>query len=286
MNKSFKSFAVLSVWALVQFSGQALAQEAPLSGPAVKDDSVPGGNRKLSGGSKDRRDRMAPELPHRVFVQAFGVIQGEKADQAMRTTSEQDAQLKAIGSQLRDAQRKYIEDNKQEIESIKAEGGPELRRRIDMMLGGRPGPGEGPGPGRGKGNKGPKAPPANDAMSDAPAAGDENSRPNEAIRNKAKALMEGAPNATEYHAKMWSVLTATQKPVVEKELARLREQMASKRGKGPGGPKGKGDGAGPMDPTNFDESKLPEKARERLKGMTPEQKEEAIKRFMERKGNK
>jgi hypothetical protein len=282
-RSSLGSVFMIAACSLVALAGYATGQEsnAPLAGPEVKDTPVPGENRKFTGGNKGRGEKVARPLPHRAFVRAFEVLKGDNVDSALRLTSAQEDSLKALDADMKSAQRKYIEEHKQEIDALRAEGGPEVRRRLDAMLGTppreRPDAGNGATPGEGgkkpKGERPKGDVPMEENMMDSDKGAGETGRPSEELRNKARELFEGAPKPEETHAKMMAVLTDAQKPVVQQEIERLRKEAQSKGGR-------PGPGAGDRKPQD---GQLPERMQERLKNMTPEEREEAIKKYRERR---
>jgi hypothetical protein len=287
MKNSITTLA--SVIALTFLAGTTLAQEAApaggLEGPKVTEPSAPGVNRKFTSGGGNKEAVRPTPMP--IFVRAFGVLRGDKADDATRLSEDQIASLEKIGEAHRAAMTAYVSEHRAEIEALRDALPPEERRRVDGRLrelsGGR---GE-RGPDGVKGGKPPKgerpagdAPDAMDPMSDAPSK--DGAKPEKATGDamgRLRELMEGAPNAADAQAKMWAVLTEAQRPVVEKELARVKEE-ASKRG----AERGKGKGAGKGD-GQVDMEALPPRLRERLENMTPEEREKAIKAYRERRGN-
>jgi hypothetical protein len=282
---------------------QQQPQDGALRGPSVNDNAPPG-ERRFTGGDGQRRNQANAELPLPAFVRAFDVLRSDKTDAAVRLTPEQDKRIAAALDGFRDQVRDFREENKAEIDDIRAGAPPEMRRRIDAMLNagdvGRPGqPGQ-PGQGR-QGRPGQDrpadarpdenrpqrrqqdgAPPRGRPNVDGPDEMDGGRQPmNEAdaqaLRDRVRTLAEKAPKPTETQAQMLSVLTAAQKPIVQKEIDRLRTQMSQRRdgrGEGPGMTPPPGAGA-----PDFDESRLPEQMRERLRNMSPEQRRQAIERL-------
>jgi len=291
-----------SILSLTTLCGLAAAQatkptDGPLKGPAVKETGVPGENRKFSGGTADRKDRMAREIPHRMFMRAFDVVRGDKAESGTRLSDDQSAKIEAIDTEFKSSVRKYADEHKDEISKLP----PEARRRIEAAtgagLGGDLPRGRGKDMAKGEG-KGPPGEKAAKTPHPAGEGGDQpsgrpapNSKEAAAFKAQVKALLEGAPKANDFHAKMWTVLSDAQKPIVQKELDRLKADAPGKRdgvgkGKGAGKNADDGDDMKEMDSSTFDVSKLPPKLQERLKDMSPEQKEEFIKKFKERRSNK
>ena len=122
-------------------------------------------------------------------------------------------------------------------------------------------------------------------------------KPDPAKAEDAKArlqeLLESAPKPADTHAKMFAVLTDAQKPVLQKELDRLKKEVedrqmapkARKKVEGRLGKDGKEPGAGAPDAgpiTSIDDPRIPERMRERLKNMRPEDRQQALERLKER----
>ncbi|MBS0195887.1 MAG: hypothetical protein JSR77_03935 [Planctomycetes bacterium] len=262
------SLISMSVLALATLAGTTFAQDAKpdqgkdvLKGPPVKEGGVPGENRKFTGGKGDRKERMVTQIPHPMFLRAFESIKGDSVDAAVRLSDEQSKKLTAIDASFKDAQKKYKDQHMDEVNKLREDLPKDARRRLDTQLGTRPAKG---------------TPDAEDMDGDKPV----DEKKAEAAKARMKELLEGAPKPDEYHAKMWAVLTDAQKPVVQKELDKLTENMKARRD-GTGKP---GAGKPGEVPANFDGdiSKLPPKMQERLKNMTPEEREKALQRLKER----
>jgi hypothetical protein len=265
------------VVSMIFLAGLAQGQQAKpaegLEGPKVTDPAAPGTNRKFTGGGGNARER-AQQTPMPAFVRALQALEGEKAAESVRLTSEQAASLKKMGEDYAAAIQSYRAEHRAEIEKLRDMLPPQERRRVDGFL--REGAGRG-----GKPNaKGEQKPAKQDPMQEDPMSegGVKSPADAEAAKARLRELLEGAPSVADAQAKMWAVLSAEQKPVVEKELARMREE-AGKRGAGKGA---KGDGkAAPGG--EIDMSKLPPRLRERLEKMTPEEREAAIRQYRERR---
>ena len=259
--------------------GVALGQEsAPgggLEGPKVADPAAPGTNRKFTGGAGNARER-ARQTPMPAYVRAFRTLEGEKAAAAVRLTAEQSASIRTLNEEFGDSVQAYRTAHRAEIETLRNMLPPQERRRVDGFL--REGAPRGERPAK---QNSKKDEPTRDSMKRDPMQSDpmsEGGKPADAEAAKARLreLLEGAPSAADTQAKMWAVLSAEQKPVVEKELARFKEE-AAKRGGRPGAAGGKGAGG------EIDMSKLPPRMRERLEKMTPEEREAAIEQYRKRR---
>lgn len=288
-----------------------------LKGPDVKETAAPGQTRKFSGAGS-AKDRAPRELPPRMQMRAYDVLRGEKAAESVRLTADQESQLKAIQDEFRDSVTAYFTEHKDELTSLRGKVAPNERRRIDELLrsdrpqarpeqlkpeaGGRRGPRpdadpmKDGAPGDPMMDPAPKPDSKQDPKSDQKPdqKSDQKPAPNpeaEAARARLKEIADGAPKPADANAKMWNTLTEAQRPIVQKELDTLRADFEKRGAGGQGRPNGK-PGEDPMTDQpkgqpkgegtpNFD--KLPPKLQERLKNMSPEEREKAIKEFQERR---
>jgi hypothetical protein len=96
-----------------------------------------------------------------------------------------------------------------------------------------------------------------------------------AARERAKELLDQAPKPAEAHEKIMAILTDAQRPVFERALKEARKDFESR-----------GADAGPKpaagQPLTLDDPRIPERARERIKRLPPEQQEEALRRLRDR----
>lgn len=257
-----------SCGALAQDSKPAPGQDA-LKGPKVKEGGVPGESRRFAGGDQKRKDQMGGAIPHPMFVRAVDTLKDEATEGSLRLTEAQEASLDEIETSYKNSMREYRDAHKDELMALREQLPENARRRLDGVLGG--------GPNRAGGKPGKKdgAPKKADAAmdSDRPMDGDRAMDDKDAAQAMARVreLMEGAPKAEDTHTKMWAVLSAPQKAKVEQVITRLKADAETKRAK-----------AGGKDGAVKGMADLPPRVQERLKNMTPEQREEAIKRYQER----
>lgn len=290
-------------------AGSVLAQAAEqpvLEGPKVKDLNTPVQS-TFDGAAREGKKRMQPQIPHPAFVRTIHKTLGDDAPEALRLTEAQSKQIEEIDAEFRAAVKAYMDEHRDEVKALREAGmpvgGPERGR------GGRGQEGRGP-EGRGKPRPEPRegdemAPPPpprdGDDMGRPPA--DEMTPEREAIRERARALREGAPKPTDAETKMWAVLTAEQQAAVRPKLDALKEEMAKEYGEralkakrdkreagaaeaGPGLDAKKGRGKGPeggprMDPALREkvEAMTPEERmifREKMKSATPEERKQII----------
>jgi len=302
--------AVITAACLALLAGTAAGQdrkpapgnrgEPALKGPPVREGGVPGEQRRFAGGGEGGpKERMQRDIPHRAFVRAFEVLRRDEAGEDVRLTQRQDEKLRSLGEGFREEMEDYRAEHRKEVEKLARQLPPEDRRRVEGFLNGprEPGAREGQqrgGPGGGqRGPGGQERRPEGD-MDAPPRQG----RPNQGekpdrrpegddaqaqeARQRLKEIMEGAPRAADVHAKMFSVLTAEQRPLVEKELERVRGELERRRSMGgPDGERPNGQGPGPG---GADGPRMSEEGRERLKNMSPEERERFKQEVRERRG--
>lgn len=262
---------VLTVAALVLISGTALAEppadknnEPALRGPAVRDGGVPGMRRHF-GDEGNMQGRMANRMPPHAFVRALEVLRGDKADEAVRLTPEQDQKIRAIMDDFRASMQKFHEEHKAEFEAIRPRRGDSQGPRPD---------------GERRQAGGPEDRPAGP-------------NPDGQRRQQFQELMAKAPKPEDAQAAVFNVLTDAQKPLVQARLEVIKKDMAERRLEGParefakrqierggkGGPKG-GRGPGRPGMEKLLEKLTPEQKAE-LEAMTPEERRDLFRKLRE-----
>jgi Spy/CpxP family protein refolding chaperone len=315
--------------ALMVCAGSALAQ-APLSGPKVNEVAPPTGSPKFSGEARERGERPERPVPMPVFIRAIRSSLGENAPENLRLTDQQVDAIKTAEDQFRESVKAYVDEHREEIRDIARLRGPEGERAREL-LGGGPGARRGPGgPGgpegrggpdrRGQGRQrgGPDAPPPPPPPPPPPGAeGNEMAPPpppppppppggemdeaeREALRGKARELMEGAPKPTDTQKQIWSLLRTEQQEAAQARIDAWKAEVKDREGERYGERVRnemrerfeKGEGL-PNDPAKIEEAikrrleRLPEDRRaaieKELEGLTPEQKVEKLREMMERR---
>ncbi len=272
---------ILTAAALIVLSGTALAEppantntdrEPALRGPAVRDGGVPGMRRHF-GDEGNMQGRMANRMPPQVFIRALDAVRGDKVDEAVRLTPEQDQKIRAIMDDFRASMQKFHEEHKAEFEAMRPRRGDSQGPRPEDERRQAGGPEDRPA--------GPK--------------------PDGQKRQQFEELMAQAPKPEDAQAAVFNVLTDAQKPLVQARLEEIKKDMAERRLEGPareyakrqiergkggkggkGGPQGKGGPEG----RQFNPDNLPPQLKEKLEGMTPEEKAEAIKQFRAKMGER
>ncbi len=298
-------------WVLVGAAGLALSlaqvaradDQDTLSGPKVKDKSVPGERRTLTG-KGDPKNERAGRLPPRVFERAMGVLHGDDVAGDLKLSADQEEKIRAIHDEFRGQMDDYREAHHDEVMQLREKLPPQERRRVDQFMNPERGPGgpdgegqkgpgakgpDGKGP-RGKGPEGkrPNGPPPGEKHGPDGGAPDDGMQPMvdeqeaQAARDRLKELLDGAPKPADAHARVMAVLNDAQRGAVTKELERIQKESAE-RGRDAKGP----DGAGPDGKGREDALKLltPEE-REKVKGMTPEERREFIRAKVKDRGGK
>lgn len=295
----------LTAAAVLACAGATWAQDsAPLKGPSGDDKSVPGETRKFGGPGGDRKERAA-QMPvrHPMFMQALDVLRGDKAEESVRLTAEQDEKIAGIDRDMKAKAEAFRAEHGEEIRGLVSKLTPEDKRRFAALLGqmGQPGRGERakgagrPAAGQREGVKRPNAERASkpaegdDAMMQTPDAASA-----EQAREKLRTLMETAPRPEDAHKAIFGVLTEAQRPLVQAEIERMRkemEQRAAEGGKqfdrekeraGRKLDKKEGEAMEGGAPTSIDDPRIPERMRERLKNLPEDQQQAALKRLWAR----
>jgi len=271
-----------SILSLAASAGMAPAQDAkpddqPLKGPAVKDDSVPGESRRFTGGAVKKKESIGETIPHQAFLRSLSVLKAPDVDPTARLSDEQAGKIEQISREYRESQRAYMEEHRDEISKIRKKANPELRKRIDSALG-EPGQRTIKEVTPSKDQKTPAK--DGDASDESMMQTPQTEAEDAAIKTRASEIAQGAPKASDAHAKIWAVLTASQRPIVEKEIARVKKELEARR---EGGKKSDGKKKAGTDGESMDLSKLPPAMQERLKSMTPEEREKAMERLRNRK---
>jgi len=285
----FAAAALLLALSAGGVAAQAGNDDSALKGPAVTDNAPPGTDGTFGGQSDAKKKLQERGLGAREFMRALEVIRGESAAEGVRLTSAQEEQIKAAGEEFRAEVRAYADKHRDELAQLRGKLNPQEQRRlsgflrqVDQERPGKPAAGE---KGKAKAAK-PQQAESDDMMSDGKAV-DEATHTK--ARDRAMQVIEGAPQPRDLQKKVWSVLTAEQRPVVEAQVKRMQaelekrrsEQMESRKGeKAPGA-------AAPAQAPTWEQIKndprVPQQMKDRLEKMSPEQREEAIKRLAERR---
>lgn len=285
MNRVSKAglFSV-GLLSLVLAAGSAQAQDAKpkdgpaLEGPKVRDNSLPGKKREFGDGNKDRK---AGDMPVRlpVVMKALDVLRGEKAGDN-KLTEAQESSIKGAFDEFQKSTREFMEKNREEIATLRSQLTPEDRAKVERAAGGEGRPGQRPGAPK---NKDAKKPGGEDEMMAPPETKPETKADPEASKKAVARLQEiyaGRPKPEEAQAKAWSSLTEPQRTILQAEIKRVTEEMQKKAKPGEGQNLDDLKGKSPEEIMN--DPRVPERLRERLKNMTPEERKEAVKRFLER----
>ncbi|MBU6412054.1 MAG: hypothetical protein KGS45_01150 [Planctomycetes bacterium] len=198
--------------ACVAISPAVLADEpaSPLSGPYVKEPGVPGNSTRFTGGGRREGERV---VDHRTFLKALDDLRNSP-DSAIRLSPDQDAQVFVLVRDYRLLQRAYFERNLNDIRDvrqsldIRGDQPPTesaIRRGVDELRRSIVG----------------DDPTNQQAMSDEAVK--------EAAREKARRIYEGAPRATEVHARIWKVLSAPQRDALTDTINSLVAQQEALR---------------------------------------------------------
>jgi hypothetical protein len=275
--------ARLAVLTLATLAGTALAQSQPtksddpaLKGPAVKESGVPGENRQFGDGKVRNKDRMGTEIPHRLFMKALDVLRGDSADASVRLSAEQDSKIKAINDAFMDSIAKYRADHQAEAKELIQQLPPDEQRKAREFLGREA---------RGLDIKAPKLADKKGKAPDA-SADDMSTQadPKKAEEAKAKLreLFQGAPKPADTHTQIFAVLSDPQKAAFQKEMDRLRKEQQDKAGERRLDRKNAQKDSAAAKDIDINDPRIPEQMRERLKNMSPDERQQALERLNER----
>lgn len=277
---------VVGTMAIVVITNSALGQEKkaeqPLGGPRVSDGGVPGENRRFSGESGLKRKDMQRNIPHRVFMRSFDSLRGQDVPDSLRLSAEQETKLKEINDGFLADTRSFREANSAETRKLIEQLPREQRVQAMQLLRGPGGP-DGDFSARAqrpflKDSKGKKEGDAGSGgMMDE--AGRHDNEAN-AARDRLREIFESAPKLADVHAKMYGVLSQEQKAAVEKQLAALTSEIEKRRKDTADGlMQEKSDHAGSDKPSGV----VRERVRQRVQNLSPEQREEFMRRIQERR---
>jgi hypothetical protein len=238
--------ASLATLAGSAFGQQTKNQEPALRGPAVEESGVPGEGRQFAPG-RARRDRMGAEIPHPLFLRVLGTLRGPEAAEGVRLTAEQSDRVKALDDEFMATRRKFVQEHGPELKELAPKLSPEDRRRLGELLGrdGRPG-------------SPPRAPEKRPPQDQAPM--DEGAQN---ARARLLEILEAAPKPADVHAQMFEVLSKDQKAAFQQSLEKAKGELEKRRAPKTDTPEG-----GP---------------KQRLKDMTPAEREQAKERLKERR---
>jgi hypothetical protein len=279
---------------LVLAAGTARGQDSKpadgtLEGPKVKDNSMPGQKRPFGEGERRKAGERPTPMP--VIAKAMDALRGEKAGEN-RLSEDQETRIKSVMDEFLTSTREYMQKHREEIGSLRSQLSPEDRAKVDQAFGGegrplRPGKGGFKGGEKKEDGGKPKGPPPKDGpMGDPMMEGPGEGKPVDAeasakARARLSEIAAGRPKPEDAQAKAWAVLTEPQRTILDAEVKKLSEEMGKKAREGrPGGDLSDLKGKTPEEIMN--DPRIPERLRERLKNMPAEQREEAIKRFLER----
>ncbi|CAN5870548.1 hypothetical protein BH11PLA1_BH11PLA1_15420 [soil metagenome] len=270
----------------------------PLGGPQVTDRVAPFSGGTFGGGKEtDKKKAVGRELPHPAFMRAVHDAIGEGAPADLRVSAEVEAKIKAIDADFSDSMKSFAKDNREALQQMRQQG-----------QGGKREAKKG-GPGAGKPDGAPEMDPA----------GGPSDEQRQAMMEKMRELRDKAPSPGDAHTRIWALLNDSQKAAVEKKLEVVREEMQhqdneryvqrraqQKNGGGkpgepgrpggpgaPGGPEARFDGrpggeGGPGQHDGRPGAAIAPEQRDRimrlLERLSPQQREELIRRFEERAG--
>lgn len=141
---TLRPFALLTLaGALVScaFAEPPAPKSDPLSGPSVTDKVAPGSHGTFGGGAeKSDKKRGEQEIPHPAFMKAVQEAIGDAAPADVRATPELQDKIRAVSDEFSQAQRKFAQENRGELAKMRGAGGK--GKGQPGAEGGKPGGGE------------------------------------------------------------------------------------------------------------------------------------------------
>lgn len=272
------------------------AQPPALSGPKVTESGVPGEQRQFAPGRTKGKEQMGSEIPHRLFLRALESLRDPEAAADIRLTADQNTQVRAINDEFMKSVAAYRDAHKAEAGPLLEKLSPEDRRKAHEFLkrGSLGSPRQGLDQRKTISKKDLAAAPADKPDGDAMMPPDGttgttlafDAKAADEARNRLKELMEGAPSPADTHARIFALLTDPQKKAFQAELEKARKEMGSPRALEKAEKKADGKLAKKNDALNPDDPRIPQRLRDRLKDMTPQQREQALQRFRDRRNGK
>ncbi|HYE03177.1 MAG TPA: hypothetical protein VD963_08070 [Phycisphaerales bacterium] len=249
-----KRTALVAILLAAGCAPAALAQSKPageppaLRGPEVRDRDVPGA--PGSFGPRREGPQGGMRVRAQVYLQALEALRAEGVPAELRLTPEQDEKIRAIHEDFRAEQRAHMDKHRDEVRRLRQEaGGP--------GSGERPGPGGPPEARRPGGRPGPGEPMDGPAGARGPDA--ESDKRRDAARARLREIEQAGPRPETVHTRVWEVLSAEQRQVVETRLEEVRARQnqmreeeyvrrrVGERREGAEGPPGPGRGPGPRE---------------------------------------
>jgi hypothetical protein len=266
--------------AMVSLAGSAIAQDG-LGGPKVQEGEGAGKRGRFGGQPRGERPGAEGRPRHGALWRVLTEMGTEKAPAEVRTTDAQKTELEAVRENFMGEMNAYREQHAEEVKALMQVLPRNERRRAGEMLGG-PGRGpegrgpegrgpEGRGPGgRGKPDGGPegerdRGPDGDDMMHEA----DEQLDPAkaEAARARLKEIAEGAPKPQAAHDQVFAILNDAQDAYVKQRLSEVEDREPGEALRGL-------------------RDKLTDEQKEKLKGMSPEERREYIRELAKQNKDK
>ena len=237
---------------------------APLQGPKVNDERAPGVDSRFSMDMERSRESERP-IPPRIYEQELRKLEGDKVDESVRLSMEQQQAIRKIIQEHRRELRAFYAEHREEIAAIRgASASDTMRRAGGNAQGQRRGQNQGKNQGQGAGNE-------QDAMGESAkpdtstglgarrnqGGGARNNAMSQEAREKMQALRAKGPQESVAITRIWDALSEAQRDHLSARFESIRaETMRQRETQKRGGSDDKGQGAS---------------ARERLESMTPEQ---------------
>ncbi len=279
--------SILTLSLALVFASPALAQSEAdiLRGPKVDQTRMPGVEAQFGSSPMSQQMTGRMVVPQREFEKMLGKLNSDKADPAIRLTDEQSEQVRAIQAEHSKAYRAYVVEHAEEIRALREKAGMGGGRAVADRRRGS--------------DKTDNDAMSDDAPSESRVKAPKPTKEQEAARTALRELMSGAPKGEHAQTKIYAVLTDDQRVFMDEQVEAYRTAQLAKRDEGrmerfkreaeADFEKRQKNGAGAQRaiPDEISDEmlasmRLPERAKERLAGMTPSERSQALKQMRER----
>ncbi len=196
---------------------------APLSGPKVTDTGIPGESKSF-GATGAKLKGEVRSIDDRILLQAIGTLRGEKVEESLRLTAEQETAIREATQKSIVARREFYKAHEAEIRSIMTDlgvdtkdlrGERDIRAAFEKAKATRDGSKKVRKDAQGANGEGEMT--------------DEASQKRDVARQKLMEIRAQMPKPDNAHSAIWAALTQPQKDVVQAKIKELSDEQMVKR---------------------------------------------------------
>lgn len=196
---------------------------APLSGPKVTDTGIPGESKSF-GATGAKLKGEVRSIDDKILLQAIGSLRGEKVEQSLRLTADQEAAIREATQKAIAARREFYKAHEEEIRSIMTDLGvdtKDLRGERDIRAAFE----------KAKAARDGSKKVRKDAQGTNPEGQmtDEAAQKRDVARQKLMEIRAQMPKPDDAHSSIWAALTPAQKEVVQARIKDLSNEQTMKR---------------------------------------------------------